>query len=72
MAKTGARERKTETERERSRRACSRHLQDLKRAHGTAPPDVAVKISPVPKRIAATPPSSNCTSPAALCAELMS
>ncbi len=70
--RTGARERKTETERERSRRACARHLQDLKRTHGRPPPDVAVKPTPTPARIAATPHSSNCTSPSALCAELMS
>ena len=34
---------KTETERERCRRACERHLQDLRRAHDRPPPDVAVK-----------------------------
>ena len=71
MTRAGERERKTETERERSRRACVRHLRDLRRAHGAPPPDVAVKPSPIPRLIPATPPSSNCTSPAALCAELM-
>ena len=72
MVRAGDRERKTETDRERSRRACARHLKDLKRAHGKPPPDVAVKPSAAPKRIAPTPVSSHCTSPGALCAELMS
>jgi hypothetical protein len=72
MAKTGDRERKTETDRERSRRACLRHLKDLKRAHGTPPADVKLKSSPTPKRLTPTEVSSSCTSPGALCAELMS
>ena len=72
MAKAGERERKTETERERWRRACSRHLKDLKRAHRKPPADVKVKPTSTPKRISPTPASSSCTSPAALCAELMS
>jgi len=72
MAKAGARERKTETERERSRRASLRHLQDLKRAHGKPPADVRVKSTSTPKWISPTPASSSCTSPGALCAELMS
>jgi hypothetical protein len=72
MVRAGERERKTETGRERSRRACARHLQDLKRVHATPPPDVAVKISAVPARLSPTPASSSCTSPGALCAELMS
>jgi hypothetical protein len=72
MARAGARERKTETERERSRRACRRHLNDLTRTHARPPADVAVKSTAVPVRIAAVPASSSCTSPSALCAELMS
>ncbi len=72
MVRAGERERKTQTEHERSRRASARHLKDLKRAHGKPPPDVAVKRTSVPKRLEATPESSSCTSPSALCAELMS
>jgi hypothetical protein len=72
MVRAGERERKTETERERLRRACARHLQDLRRAHGSPPADVAVKASAFPVRLSATPASSSCTSPGALCAELMS
>ena len=70
MVRAGDRERKTETERERGRRACARHLKDLKRAHDRPPPDVAVKSTPIPVRIEATPASSSCTSAGALCAEL--
>ena len=72
MARSGERERKTETDRERSRRASLRHLKDLKRAHGKPPPDVAIKATATPKRLAPAEASSSCTSPAALCAELMS
>ena len=72
MVRSGQRERKTETDRERSRRASLRHLGDLKRAHGRPPPDVAVKATSVPARISPVEASSNCTSPGALCAELMS
>ena len=72
MAKAGERERKTQTEIERSRRACARHLKDLKRAHCQPPPSVALKSTSIPQRISAPPESSSCTSPSALCAELMS
>jgi hypothetical protein len=72
MVRVGQRERKTETGRERSRRACARHLQDLKRICGSPPPDVAVKSTAIPTRLTPTPASSSCTSPGALCAELMS
>ena len=72
MVRAGDRERKTETDRERSRRASARHLKDLQREHRQPPPDVAVKPSRSPVRISAAPVSSNCTSPGALCAELMS
>ncbi len=72
MVRADERERKTETQRERGRLACARHLKDLKRAHKAPPPDVRVKSTPIPARISATPTSSSCTSPGALCAELMS
>jgi hypothetical protein len=72
MVRADKLERKTKTERERGRLACARHLKDLKRAHGAPPPDVRIKPSATPARLSATPASSNCTSPAALCAELMS
>ncbi len=72
MVRKGEFERKTKTERERSRLACLRHLKDLKAAHGKPPPDVAVKPTKLPVRISAEPESSNCTSPSALCAELIS
>jgi hypothetical protein len=72
MAKASERERKTETDRERLRRASLRHLKDLKRAHGAPPADVKLKSSPMPKRLTPAEASSSCTSPAALCAELMS
>lgn len=72
MVRKGEFERKTKTERERSKLACSRHLKDLRRAHGEPPPDVAIKPTKLPVRISAEPESSNCTSPSALCAELIS
>jgi hypothetical protein len=72
MVRAGEKERKTETDYERSRRACARHLRDLKRAHSVPPPDAAVKASAIPARLTPTPFSSSCTSPGALCAELMS
>jgi hypothetical protein len=72
MAKAVGSERKTHTELQRSRRACARHLKDLKRAHCKPPTDVAIKPTAQPKRLAAPPESSFCTSPSALCAELMS
>jgi hypothetical protein len=72
MVRRGDLERKTETDRERARLASARHLKDLNAAHGKPPPDVAVRPTKMPVRIAAAPESSNCTSPGALCAELMS
>ena len=72
MVRKGEFERKTKTDRERSKLACSRHLKDLQRAHGKPPPDVAVRPTKLPVRISAEPESSNCTSPSALCAELIS
>jgi hypothetical protein len=72
MVRRGDLERKTETDRERARLASARHLKDLKAAYGNPPPDVAVRPTKMPVRISAAPESSNCTSPGALCAELMS
>ena len=73
MVRAGDRERKTETDRERSRLACARHLKDLKREHRAPPPDVALRASRgLPVRLTPEPVSSNCTSPGALCSELMS
>jgi hypothetical protein len=72
MVRDGRKKHKPETERERSRRVCAKHLQDLRRALGAPPPDVAVKATAIPLRLAPTPASSSCTSPGALCAELMS
>jgi hypothetical protein len=46
-------------------------LRDLRRAHGAPPPDVAEPRRSVPARLSPEPASSSCTSPAALCAELM-
>ena len=64
---------KTETERERIAPAPAAGIcRTCKRAHGTPPPDVAVKSTSIPQRIQPTPASSSCTSPGALCAELMS
>ena len=72
MVRKGEFERKTKTHLERSKLACSRHLKDLQRAHDKPPPDVAVKSTKFPVRISPEPESSNCTSPSALCAELIS
>ena len=71
MGKTRARRRapKTETARAEAIVACVAHLKDLKRAHGRAPPDVAVRPVSTPARLSPEAPSSYCTSPAALCAE---
>jgi hypothetical protein len=72
MVRAGDRERKTETDRARARLACARHLKDLRLAHAQPPPDVAVRASRLPARLAPEPISSHCTSPGFLCAELMS
>ena len=70
MVRANVQERKTQTERERSRRNCLRHLKDLQRAHGKPPPDVRLKPVAVPARLAGAEFASSCTSPSALCAEL--
>ena len=62
---------KTLTARAESVRACRRHLKDLKEAHGKPPPDVVTPSRSVPLRLSPEPTSSGCTSPAALCAELV-
>jgi hypothetical protein len=52
------------------KRACARHLKDLRRAHEEPPADVAVSTRGLPKFVAPILEQSYCTSPAALCAEL--
>jgi hypothetical protein len=59
-----------DTAREKSLRACAKHLKDLKRAHRRPPPDVKVPMSSTVRFIAPVPEGSWCTSPAQLCAEL--
>ena len=61
---------KTETARERLVRACAKHLEDLKRAHGRPPSDVPVRESSTVRLISPVSDGSYCTSPAQLCAEL--
>jgi hypothetical protein len=71
MGKSRARRRapKTKTARMEAVAACAAHLRDLKRAHGRLPADVAVAMG-APRRILPAAPSSYCTSPAELCAEI--
>jgi hypothetical protein len=69
-ASTARRKPKSETERGEAKRACARHLKDLRRAHGEPPPDVKVGKVAIPKFVPAMIEQSWCTSPAALCAEL--
>jgi hypothetical protein len=61
---------KVDTERAEAKRACARHLQDLRLAHNEPPADVAVRSRGVPLFVAPILEQSYCTSPAALCAEL--
>ena len=61
---------KIDTERAAAKRACARHLMDLKRAHGSPPAGVRVCMTRLPRFIAPVDLASYCTSPAALCAEL--
>lgn len=61
---------KTDTARQKAAAACAKHLKDLKRAHGHAPPDVPVPASSTVRFISPVPDGSYCTSPAQLCAEL--
>lgn len=59
-----------DTARERSARACARHLDDLKQAHGCPPADVSVPSRSVVRLVSPVLEGSWCTSPAQLCAEL--
>ena len=61
---------KVDTERTEAKRACARHLKDLRRAHSEPPADAAVSTRGLPKFVAPILEQSYCTSPAALCAEL--
>ncbi|MGD0722363.1 MAG: hypothetical protein ABR970_15100 [Roseiarcus sp.] len=72
MGKSRARRRapRTVTERAACAIACCAHLRDLRKAHGAAPPDVAVPSRSLPDRVEPTPVASYCGSPAAMCAEL--
>jgi hypothetical protein len=62
---------KTQSMRAENAEACAAHLRDLKKAHGHAPPDVPLPQSSVPTRLSGEATSSFCTSPGALCAELV-
>jgi hypothetical protein len=64
------RRKKTDTARQKTKRACARHLLDLKKAHAHPPADVALKRVAIPKRLDPVPTNSWCTSPGQLCAEL--
>jgi hypothetical protein len=75
MPKSASRRRKKkksckDTAREKSARACAKHLADLKRAHGDPPPDVLLPSRSVVRLVSPVPDASWCTSPAQLCAEL--
>jgi hypothetical protein len=59
-----------ETDRQREKRACRRHLRDLVKAHGHPPEDVKLKSVPVPRRIEPPVHTSYHTSPAELCSEI--
>jgi hypothetical protein len=59
-----------ETARQKSALACAKHLDDLKQAHGTPPPDVKVPSRSAVRLVVPPPQGSFCTSPAQLCAEL--
>ena len=61
---------KVDTERAAAKRACARHLKDLRRRHAAPPPDVKVNMRGIPKLVPPILEQSYCTSPAALCAEL--
>ena len=59
-----------DTAREKSARACAKHLADLKRAHLRPPADVPLPSRSVIRLVSPVPDASWCTSPAQLCAEL--
>ncbi len=60
-----------DTQRGDAIRACARHLKDLQRFHAGPPQDVRVDMSRPPRFLTPEPASSYCTSPAALCADLV-
>jgi hypothetical protein len=62
---------KTETLRAENAGACAAHLRDLRKAHGAPPPDIVLPQRSVPVRLSGEPTASFCTSPGALCAELV-
>jgi hypothetical protein len=53
-----------------AKRACARHLKDLRRASAGPPADVKVNTRGIPRLVPPILEQSWCTSPAALCAEL--
>ncbi len=73
MTKSASRRRppREDTERGEAIRACARHLTDLKHFHEKPPQDVRVDMSRTPRFVTPEPDSSYCTSPAALCADLV-
>jgi hypothetical protein len=69
-SKTRRRPPKVDTEQMAAKRACARHLTDLRRQHAGPPPDVKVNMRGIPKLVPPILEQSYCTSPAALCADL--
>jgi hypothetical protein len=61
---------KVDTERAAAKRACARHLSDLRRRHAQPPADVKVNTRGIPRLVPPILEQSYCTSPAALCADL--
>ena len=61
---------KVDTERAAAKRACARHLKDLRGAHAEPPVEVKVNKRGIPRLVPPILEQSYCTSPAALCAEL--
>jgi hypothetical protein len=61
---------KADTERAEAKRACARHLKDLRLAYNEPPVDVRVPSRAAVKFVPPILEQSYCTSPAALCAEL--
>jgi hypothetical protein len=61
---------KVDTERMAAKRACARHLKDLRRRHDGPPADVRVNMRGIPRLVPPILEQSYCTSPAALCADL--
>jgi hypothetical protein len=61
---------KVDTEQAAAKRACARHLMDLRRRHGGPPADVKVNTRGIPRLVPPILEQSYCTSPAALCADL--